>query len=62
MSASVTVLVAALGMLLSLLAVEVQQIKTWTEVFSPVFVGTTMGHIGAVIAAYVAGRLNPPKV
>lgn len=51
--------VAAVGMMFGLLAVDIVVLKDWSAAATPVFVGTTMGHIAAVIAAFVGGKLIP---
>lgn len=54
-----TLFVAAVGMMFGLLAVDIIVLKDWAAATTPVFVGTTMGHIAAVIAAFVGGKLIP---
>lgn len=53
------VLVAAIGMMFSLLAVDIAALPGWDAALKPVFVGTTVGHIAAVIAAFVGGKIIP---
>ena len=53
------VLIAAMGMMASLMAVEIMEIVSWSELATPKFVGTLLMHFGTVIGAYVAGRLIP---
>lgn len=53
------VLVAALGMMSTLMAAEVKELAHWNEILNPSFIGTLMGHFGSVIGAYIAGRLTP---
>lgn len=53
------ILVAAIGMMFSLLAVDIVALKDFHEMITPLFIGTFMGHIAAVIAAFVGGRLIP---
>lgn len=53
------IFVAALGMLFSMVSVDLVTVHGWSELFTPEFVGTTLGHIGAVIAAFVGGKLIP---
>lgn len=48
---------AAIGMLMSLLAVEVKDLSTWSEVWTPGFISSVMIHAGTVIAAFVSGKL-----
>jgi hypothetical protein len=47
-------------MLLGTLAVDITALMNWSEVFKPLFIGTMFGHIAAVIAAFVGGKLIPP--
>lgn len=54
-----TVLVAALGMMFTLLSVDIAALKDWNQALTPVFVATFIGHIGAVIAAFVGGKIIP---
>ena len=50
---------AALGMMLGLMSGDVAKIKTWTDVFSPLFVADMFAHISAVIMAFIGGKLIP---
>lgn len=51
--------IAALGMMSTLLAVDVSNFKTWTDAFAPSFIGSSLAHIGTVIAAFIGGKLIP---
>lgn len=53
------VFVAAIGMMFSLLAVDIVALKDFGQMYTPLFVGTFMGHIAAVIAAFIGGKLIP---
>jgi hypothetical protein len=53
------VFVAAVGMMLGLLSVDLTHLKGWSEAVTPLFVGTAIGRLAAVIAAFVGGRLLP---
>lgn len=53
------VFVAALGMMLGLLSPEIAALPNWGATAEPLFVAKVLGHLGAVIAAFVAGRLMP---
>jgi hypothetical protein len=55
------VFAAACGMMLGMLSVDVASLMNWGEIRTPVFVGTTLGHVGAVIMAFVGGNLIPEK-
>jgi len=53
------VFLAAIGMMFSLLAIDIMALSNWNEITKPIFVGTFLGHIAAVIAAFVGGKLIP---
>lgn len=53
------VFTAAIGMMCGMLAIDVTALKSWTEMQTPTFVGTTLGHVAAVIAAFVGGKIIP---
>lgn len=53
------VFIAAIGMMFGFLAVDIAQLKGWEELFTPSFIGTCMGHLAAVITAFVGGKLIP---
>lgn len=53
--------VAAMGMMFSLIAVDISALNNWGEALKPVFVGTFIGHIGATITAFVGGKLIPEE-
>jgi hypothetical protein len=55
------IFLASVGMLFSMISVDLVTVHGWNEIFSPEFVGTTLGHIGAVIAAFVGGKLIPSE-
>jgi hypothetical protein len=46
-------------MMLGLLSVDLTHLKGWSEATTPVFVGTAIGRVAAVIAAFVGGTLIP---
>lgn len=56
---SIVIFIAALGMMCTLMSVEVNGLATWAEVTTPTFIGTLLAHLGTVIGAYVAGTLMP---
>jgi hypothetical protein len=58
-TAGYMVLVAAVGMMCTLLSAEVVNLKAWAEALTPLFVGKAMAHIGVVIAAFLGGKLIP---
>lgn len=51
--------IAAFGMMAGLLAVDVSQFMTWGEAVRPAFIGSAMGHLAVVAAAFVGGKLIP---
>jgi len=53
------VFIAALGMMAGLLSVDVSQLPTFAAAVSPIFVGKALAHIGAVITAFIGGKLLP---
>lgn len=53
------VFLSAVGMMFSLLAIDIIALKDFGEVYTPLFVGTFLGHVAAVIAAFVGGKLIP---
>lgn len=53
--------IAALGMMLTLNAVEISNIKEWGEILTPQFVAKTMLHLGTVIGAFIGGKLIPSE-
>lgn len=53
------VFVAALGMMCSLLAGDIANLEHWHDAVDPSFVAGFLTHIGAVIAAFVGGKLIP---
>lgn len=50
---------AAIGMMCGMLAIDVSALKTWTDMQTPLFVGTTLGHISAVVGAFLGGKIIP---
>ena len=55
------VFVAALGMMLGLLSVDIAKLGDWSEVTTPGFVANLLGHLAVVIAAFVGGKIMPEK-
>ena len=53
------VFVGAIGMMCGMLAVDIASLKEWSQMQTPVFVGTTLGHISAVVGAFVGGKIIP---
>ena len=53
--------IGAMCMMFGLMAADVKAIHTWTEVFSPAFVGTMMAHISTVGMAFLGGKLIPTE-
>ena len=50
---------AALGLMFTLLAGDISQLKTWADATYPSFIAGVIAHLGAVIAAFVGGKLIP---
>jgi hypothetical protein len=55
----VVVLLAALAMMLGLLGGEVSELHRWADALSTAFVGKVLGHIAAILTAYISGQLVP---
>jgi len=53
------VFLAALGMMAGLVAIDMRDLTSWNEVFTPIFIADLLAHFGTVVGAYVAGRLIP---
>jgi glycerol-3-phosphate acyltransferase PlsY len=53
------VFIAGIGMMAAMMAVDIAQLMNWNEAMTPAFVGTCIGHFGAVITAFVGGKLIP---
>lgn len=53
------VMVAALGMMASLLALDVAKLGDWQEMYRPAFVAIVLAHFGAVVTAFIGGKLLP---
>lgn len=53
------VFIAALGSMLGLVAIDVASLKEWSQATTPLFVGSTLGHVAATVAAFVGGKLIP---
>ena len=53
------ILIAAFGMMATLIGTEIAGLPDWEPVYTPSFVGKTAIHLGAVIAAFVGGKLLP---
>lgn len=52
-------IIAAFGMTFGLLGGEIGGLTSWAQASAPAFVGKVLVHIGAVVAAYVAGQMLP---
>lgn len=53
------IFVGAVGMMCGMLAIDVAALKTWADLQTPLFVGTTLGHVSAVVAAFIGGKVIP---
>ena len=58
-TAGYMIFVAALGVMLTMLAGDISQLKTWSDATYPSFVAGVIAHIGVVIGAFVGGKLIP---
>lgn len=52
-------LVAGLGLFTTMVSVDIGQLQAWESALAPAFVGKVFGYFGAVIAAFVGGKLIP---
>ncbi len=55
------VFVAAFGMLFSMISVDLVALHGWDQAMTPAFVGVTIGHIAAVVTAFIGGKLIPAQ-
>ncbi len=51
--------IAALGMMCGLLAADVAKLNSWGQAVSPSFVSVVMAHFGAVVVAFIGGKMVP---
>lgn len=52
---------AAVGMMCGMVAIDIAALKSWAELQTPLFLGTTLGHLSAVIGAFVGGKIIPEE-
>jgi hypothetical protein len=52
-------LIAGIGMMFTLLAGDVAHLEHWKDALDPAFMAGVMTHFGAIIAAFVGGKLLP---
>lgn len=55
------IFLASVGMMFGLLSVDIVALHDFGELYTPLFVGTFMGHVAAVITAFVGGKLIPAE-
>ena len=55
------VFIGALAMMFGMLAVDIASLKEFSEMATPMFVGTTIGHVAAVLTAFVGGKIIPEQ-
>jgi hypothetical protein len=53
--------IAAFGMMAAALGNEVMGLNTWAAIMTPAFVGKALVHLGAVIGAFVGGKMIPTE-
>jgi hypothetical protein len=51
--------IAGLGVMASLTANDIRDLEAWESATSPSFIGNMFAHFGAVITAFVGGKLLP---
>lgn len=56
------ILVICMGALFVSMGPEIQALSTMKDMWSPKFIGAAIFHIGAVIGAYVGGRITPTRI
>lgn len=49
-------LIAAVGMTFTSIGADLGGMQSWAQATAPPFVGSAMVHIGAAVAAYIAGQ------
>ena len=54
-----TLFIAAVGMMASLMAGDVAKLAAWDQAVTPTFIASLLAHLGAVIMAFVGGKLIP---
>ncbi len=52
---------AAIGTMLGLMSGDIRALKSWDEMYTPTFIADMMTHMGVVIGAFVAGKMQPAK-
>lgn len=60
-SAGWTLGIAAFGMVIGLMAVDVASLDSWALAVKPSFVGLQMAHLSVTIAAFIGGKLIPTE-
>lgn len=55
----VVVLIAAAGMMLGLLGMELKDVQDWVYATKPEFAGKLLIHLASVIGAFISGQLLP---
>lgn len=55
------IFLAAIGMMFGLLSVDIVALHDFNQMATPLFVGTFLGHVAAVITAFVGGKLIPAE-
>lgn len=53
------IFLAAFGMMLGMVAMDIATLKTLADAKTPAFIGSVLGHIAATIAAFVGGKIIP---
>lgn len=56
-----TIFAAMFGAMCLSIGNELQQLKSYDELYSLVFIGKNMVHLGTVIGAFVGGKLIPSR-
>ena len=54
-----TLAAASLAMMLVLISADIKQLNSFSEAWTPAFVGNMFAHLGNVLMAFVGGKLIP---
>lgn len=55
----IIIFLAALGLMAGEVGKDIVAFKSWNELHDPVFIGNTLIHFGAVVTAFIGGKLIP---
>jgi uncharacterized YccA/Bax inhibitor family protein len=52
---------ASVGMMLVLISSDIKQLNSFSDAWTPAFIGTATAHLGNVIMAFIGGKLIPTE-